>query len=89
MLAIGEDDALAELPEGIGAMTLEEVEAATDDDILGEPPVEPAALDAEDPALINRDAEGDGWFFKIRLADTSEPDGLMDETAYREWVKTL
>jgi len=44
---------------------------------------------AEDPAIINRDPEGEGWFFKMRVADPSELDGLMDETAYREWVKTL
>ena len=44
---------------------------------------------ADDPALINRDPEGDGWFFKLTLGDASELDGLMDEAAYREWVKTL
>jgi len=33
--------------------------------------------------------EGDGWFFKIRIADTAELEGLMDEAAYREWVTTL
>jgi len=42
-----------------------------------------------EPAKVNQDPAGDGWFFKIRLADTSELDGLMDEAAYREWVKTL
>ena len=44
---------------------------------------------ADDPALINRDPEGEGWFFKLKLADPAELDGLMDEAAYREWVKTL
>ena len=44
---------------------------------------------ADDPALINRDPEGDGWFFKMKLDDPGEVDGLMDEAAYREWVKTL
>ena len=39
------------------------------------------------PALINRDPEGEGWFFKMTLADTAELDGLMDEAAYREWVQ--
>ena len=51
-----------------------------------------SALDAavaDDPALINRDPEGEGWFFKMTLADASELEGLMDESAYREWVKTL
>lgn len=44
---------------------------------------------ADDPSLINRDPEGEGWFFKLKLSDSSELDGLMDETAYRDWVKTL
>lgn len=44
---------------------------------------------ADDPALINRDAEGEGWFFKLALSDPSELDGLMSEADYREWVKTL
>jgi len=44
---------------------------------------------ADDPSLINRDPEGEGWFFKLKLSDPSELEGLMDENAYREWVKTL
>ena len=44
---------------------------------------------ADDPSLINRDPEGDGWFFKLKLDDASEVNGLMDEASYREWVKTL
>jgi len=43
----------------------------------------------DDPALVNSDSEGEGWFFKLKLSDPSELDGLMDEAAYREWVKTL
>ena len=43
----------------------------------------------DDPALVNSDPEGEGWFFKLKLSDPSELDGLMDEAAYREWVKTL
>jgi glycine cleavage system H protein len=44
---------------------------------------------ADDPSIINSDPEGEGWFFKLRLSDQSELDGLMDEGAYREWVATL
>ena len=44
---------------------------------------------ADDPSIINSDPEGEGWFFKLRLADPSELDGLMDEPAYRAWVETL
>src|SRR5581483_75262 len=38
---------------------------------------------AEDPALITPDAAATAWFFKLRIADKSELDGLMDETAYK------
>ena len=44
---------------------------------------------ADDPALVNSDPEGQGWFFKLRLDNPGELDGLMDEGAYRDWVKTL
>ena len=44
---------------------------------------------ADDPALINRDPEGEGWFFRMKLSNPAELDGLMDEAAYRAWVKTL
>jgi len=37
---------------------------------------------AAEPALVNSDAGGKAWFFKIRIADKSELGGLMDETAY-------
>jgi glycine cleavage system H protein len=40
------------------------------------------ALDAQ-PELLNSDPYGEGWIFKIRLADASELDGLMDAEAYR------
>jgi glycine cleavage system H protein len=46
-------------------------------------------LVADDPAIINRDPEGEGWFFKLKLLNSGELDGLMDENAYRAWVKTL
>ena len=91
------DIVFAEVPEqgkslnkGDEAAVVESVKAASDvyapvagEVILGNPAL------ADDPALINRDPEGDGWFFKMTLADASELDGLMDEAAYREWVKTL
>ncbi len=39
-----------------------------------------------DPAMVNRSAEGDAWFMKVRLADKSELDGLMDKAAYDKFV---
>lgn len=78
------------LNKGDEAAVVESVKAASDvyapvagEVILGNPAL------ADDPALINRDPEGEGWFFKMILADASELDGLMDEPTYREWVKTL
>ena len=78
------------LNKGDEAAVVESVKAASDvyAPVAGEVIEGNPAL-ADDPALINRDPEGEGWFFKMTLADTSELDGLMDETAYREWVKTL
>jgi acyl-coenzyme A synthetase/AMP-(fatty) acid ligase len=52
MLAIGEEDCLRELPDGIPAMTLAEVAEVLDEERPQEPPVEPADLAPEDPALI-------------------------------------
>jgi glycine cleavage system H protein len=37
---------------------------------------------AAEPALVNSDAAGKAWFFKLKIADKSELGGLMDETAY-------
>jgi glycine cleavage system H protein len=46
------------------------------------------ALGAE-PALVNSEPLGAGWFFKVRLADKSELDGLMDTAAYEAFVGEL
>ena len=72
------------------AAVVESVKAASDvySPVAGEVTEGNSAV-ADDPALINRDPEGEGWFFKLKLDDLGEVDGLMDETAYREWVKTL
>ena len=36
----------------------------------------------DDPSLANSDPLGAGWFFKVKLSNLAELDGLMDETAY-------
>jgi len=91
------DIVFAEVPEGgrslnkgDEAAVVESVKAASDiyAPVAGEVIEGNAAL-ADDPALINRDPEGEGWFFKMRIADPAELTGLMDEAAYRDWVKTL
>jgi glycine cleavage system H protein len=42
-----------------------------------------------DPALVNSDPEGEGWFFKLTLSDSSELDSLMDAAAYQAFVDGL
>ena len=39
-----------------------------------------------DPALVNGDAEGAGWFCKIEISKAAELEGLMDAGAYRDFV---
>lgn len=41
---------------------------------------------ADDPALVNNDAYGEGWMVRIKLDDTSSVDGLMDAAAYMELI---
>jgi glycine cleavage system H protein len=42
---------------------------------------------AADPAKVNADPTGEGWFLKLRLDDPRELDGLMDEDAYKRFVE--
>jgi glycine cleavage system H protein len=83
-------DSGRELRKGEEAAVVESVKAASDvySPISGSV-IEGNQAIADDPALVNNDPEGAGWFFKIELKDPSELQGLMDEGAYREWVKTL
>ncbi len=91
------DIVFAEVPEagktlakGQEAAVVESVKAASDvySPVAGEV-VEGNPAVADDPSLINRDPGGEGWFFKLKLANPGEIEGLMDEAAYREWVQTL
>lgn len=40
-----------------------------------------------DPALVNRSAEGEAWFMKVKLSNPAELDGLMDKAAYDKFVE--
>jgi len=42
----------------------------------------------DDPALANRDPQGAGWFFKVRLLDSTQLDGLLDEAAYTAFAQS-
>ncbi|WP_448030983.1 glycine cleavage system protein GcvH [Bradyrhizobium liaoningense] len=72
------------LKKAEAAAVVESVKAASDvyAPISGEVLETNEALVAE-PALVNSDAQGKAWFFKIRIADKSELGGLMDEAAYK------
>lgn len=43
----------------------------------------------DQPGMVNEDAEGEGWFFKIRLDNKSELESLMDEAAYQTFTESL
>jgi glycine cleavage system H protein len=72
------------LKKAEAAAVVESVKAASDvyAPISGEVIEANEAL-ASEPALVNTDAQGKAWFFKIRIADKSELGGLMDESAYQ------
>jgi glycine cleavage system H protein len=91
------DIVFAEVPEtgkrlskGQEAAVVESVKAASDvySPVSGEVTQGNSKV-ADDPSIVNSDPEGEGWFFKIRLDDPGEVEGLMDEAAYRDWLKTL
>lgn len=44
---------------------------------------------ADDPAMVNSDPQGAAWFFKVKLSDMSELDGMKDEAAYTAYTQGL
>ncbi|MHC4054017.1 glycine cleavage system protein GcvH [Bradyrhizobium sp. 25ACV] len=72
------------LKKAEAAAVVESVKAASDvyAPVTGEVLETNAELAAE-PALVNSDAQGKAWFFKIKMADKGELGGLMDEAAYK------
>nr|WP_295371359.1 glycine cleavage system protein GcvH [uncultured Sphingosinicella sp.] len=77
----------ATVKKGSEAAVVESVKAASDvyAPVSGEVTEGNQAL-VDDPALVNSAAESEGWFFKLRLSDTSELEGLMDEAAYKAFA---
>jgi glycine cleavage system H protein len=43
----------------------------------------------DDPALVNGDAEGEGWFYKLRLSDRAQLEELMDAARYQAFCDNL
>jgi glycine cleavage system H protein len=91
------DVVYVELPEigktvsaGGEAAVVESVKAASEvyAPVAGEVVAVNEELSGE-PGRVNADAQGDGWFFKLKLADAKQLDGLMDEAAYKAYVESL
>src|SRR5436305_12247482 len=91
------DVVFVEVPEpgrslGAGgeAAVVESVKAASEvyAPITGEVIASNAAI-ADDPAKVNADPEGEGWFFKLKIGDRSQLDKLMTAEQYAEFVKGL
>ena len=83
-------EAGAEMSQGDEAAVIESVKAASDiyAPISGEVGEVNDALDAE-PAIVNQDAQGEGWLFTMSVSDTGELDNLMDADAYKAFVAKL
>lgn len=79
-----------ELAKGDEAAVVESVKAASEvyAPISGEIVETNNALD-ETPAQVNEDAEGAGWFVKMKLSDANELEELMDEAAYNTFTAGL
>ena len=91
------DVVFVELPQagrtvarGEACAVVESVKAASDiyAPVSGEVTEANAAL-GDAPGEVNAEPMGKGWFFKIKLSDKGELSGLMDETAYNDFVKSL
>lgn len=76
--------------QGADMAVVESAKAASDvyAPIAGEIVAANDALSAQ-PDLVNQSADGEGWFVKLKPANTAEIDALMDEAAYADYVKGL
>ena len=90
------DIVFVELPEVGASLTqngdagvIESVKAASDiySPVSGEVTEVNTGLEDE-PEKVNDDAQGDGWLFKLKAADSGEFDTLMDESAYQAFLET-
>lgn len=79
-----------ELTKGQQAAVVESVKAASEvyAPVSGEVIDTNAELEAM-PANVNEDAQGKGWFMKVRVSDASEISDLMSEADYQAYLETL
>ena len=80
-------DVERELEKGEDAAVVESVKSASDlkSPIGGTVTAVNEAL-TDDPAIVNSDALGEGWIYKLQPADTAELDDLLDADAYAEFI---
>ena len=79
-----------EVTEGEACAVVESVKAASDVYApLAGRVVETNQAIVDDPALVNREAAGEGWFFRVQPADPDAFGSLMDQAAYDAFVETL
>ena len=79
-----------ELAKGDEAAVIESVKAASElYAIVGGEVTEVNEGLGDDPAQVNSDPMGGGWFFKMKIGDAGELAGLMDEDAYKEYTASL
>ena len=83
-------DVGAELDKGDEAAVVESVKAASEvyAPVGGEVTAVNEALE-DAPETVNASPDGDGWFLKLKIADTDELEGLMDETKYKAYCEGL
>jgi glycine cleavage system H protein len=79
-----------EVEKGGEAAVVESVKAASDvyAPVSGQVVAINDQLDGA-PATINEDAEGKGWFFRLKLTDPGQLDELMSAEQYKEYLATL
>lgn len=90
LVFIGLPDVGAELAQGGEGAIIESVKAADEIHM----PVAGTVTEinsslSEDPAQVNNDPLGKGWFFKMTLADPSQVDALLDQAAYDQFIASL
>ena len=79
-----------EVAEGESCAVVESVKAASDIYApLAGKVVEINETIVEDPSIVNSDAEGEGWFFRLELDAPDVFEALMDQDAYDEFLETL
>jgi glycine cleavage system H protein len=78
------------LERGKDAAVVESVKAASEvyapvDGVV----IETNPLLLDEPATVNTDPHGSGWFLKVKLSDTAQLDALLDETQYKNMIAEL